>query len=551
MINHPHRSKRARVSAVSGVAPARRPVRQRTVNALPGHFDFSPMIISVAKAFAWSDSPLFLTDAGDLAEVYLAALPKHARQHHNCSACRRFLRRFGSLAFVSDDGSLVPAMWEAGASLPDLYRPAVLALAEAVRGAEVTSVFRCKDKVWGLPQDGEWRHFAVNATARVHRPGALTAGQAMAASKENFKTVLNAMAEYGPAVLDEALRVLESGHLDRADKFVGPVRWLRKLHDWPKGRGKKRVRDNLLWQAIATAPEGYCHVKSSVVAPLLDDILAGVPFADLQRKHAAKVAPLQYQRPQAPPAAGNIAAAEKLFEKLGLAPALERRFARLDEVEAVWTPDAVVRRETVRPGSVFGHVKPKGAAPAAPTVDLPTSVSTWEKFSRTVLPGAERVEMLVPAHGSFIALTTAVNAGAPPILKWDNPVAWYVYPGGSPASQWGLKGSAWAPVTAVVPLPNLWGARPMPFLSEGVVLTIEGAMDTRLNSGNALFPECLRDDLHGARATVEAYSRSAQLSGRETGSACGYDVRNGAKGVCALRVFSGGAWASYQIDRWD
>ena len=134
---------------------------------------------------------------------------------------------------------------------------------------------------------------------------------------------------------------------------------------------------------------------------------------------------------------------------------------------------------------------------------------TWVKFAATVLPDAERLEFRVPDKGNFIALTTAAHPDAPPILKWDrparrNPVAWYLYPNHSLATQWGLK-AGWREVTAVAPLPTLWGDTPMPFLGEGVVLVLEGAADT-LNPGNALFPSFLREELHGVRAVIEAHA---------------------------------------------
>ncbi len=267
--------------------------------------------------------------------------------------------------------------------------------------------------------------------------------------------------------------------------------------------------------------------------------------------------PLRYQRPQAAPSVGNIKAAEALVEKLGIAPSLERRFARLDDVqEVLWEFEP---RQTVKAGGVFGHLKPKSDNGVRP-VNLPALTMTWEKFARTVLPSAEQIELMVPSNGRFIAMTTAVHDDAPPVLKWDrdderNPVAWYVYPSGSPASQWGLSYRSWAKVLTVTPFPNQWGSHPMPFIGEGVVLVLEGAADSRDNSGNALFPECLKDDLHGARSTIEAYSRTARITGREDGQlASGYDVRksNNASSVdCTLRVLAGGAWTSYHIDRWD
>lgn len=199
---------------------------------------------------------------------------------------------------------------------------------------------------------------------------------------------------------------------------------------------------------------------------------------------------------------------------------------------------------------VFGHLKAKGV-PNGSTVNAPSSVMTWDKFSRVVLPGAEAIQCYVSGHMNFIATTTAAHADAPNIMKWDNPFAWYVYHGGSPVSQWGLS-TGWATVNAIAAQPTMWGDKPQPHLGEGFVLILNGCVDSRTGQGNALFPECLRGDLHGVRSTIEAYSRSAEMQGRENGSACGLGIRKGSKSLgYRLRVKSCGTWTDYQLDRWD
>src|ERR1019366_3072135 len=158
---------------------------------------------------------------------------------------------------------------------------------------------------------------------------------------------------FTPPMLDEALRLLRAESLSNSERFISPVQWLRTLHDRPKGR----AGENVLWRAIASAPDGYCHPRASVVGSLLEDIAAGKPFAEIKRAFDAKLHPLIYQRPQAAPTAGNIKAAEAIVEKLGIAPSLERRFARLDEVLpwAIWQPKAPAAPQNT--GGVFGHLK--------------------------------------------------------------------------------------------------------------------------------------------------------------------------------------------------
>ncbi len=385
---------------------------------------------------------------------------------------------------------------------------------------------------------------AVNAPAKfVYREGALTGGQAMAVSREDFRTVATALAEFKAPMLDQALRLFNADALSRSEKFIGPLRWLRVLHDRPKGR----AGENVLWRAVATAPAGYCHPKASVIAPLLDDIVAGLPFDDIKAKFEAMLHPLRYQRPQAAPSWGNIKAAEALVEKLGIKASLERRFARLDELETIWQPHADRPADTG--GGVFGHIKPKNGG-SVPVVDLPSVTMTWDKFARTVLHKVERMDFHVPSHGNFEAYLTAENADAPIIFKWGNPVSSYVYHGGSPAHRWTLAYAAWVPVLGLASRPNLWGEHPKPHLGEGLLLVLKDAVDTTTNQGNALFPETLNDDLHGVRATIEAYSKAAPIGRPEGQLACGYGIGKGTAQL-ALRVFADGGWSAYQIDRWD
>jgi hypothetical protein len=64
--------------------------------------------------------------------------------------------------------------------------------------------------------------------------------------------------------------------------------------------------------------------------------------------------PLQYMRPTAAPSAGNVADAERIIAALRAEGALERRFARLEDIEALWRPSAPAP-PTKTPG-IFGHL---------------------------------------------------------------------------------------------------------------------------------------------------------------------------------------------------
>lgn len=540
----------------------------------------------VGARLATVDGPLFTTKAAGLFDAFLAKLPEPRRQHYRCNACRRFVDTYGGLVTVAEDGTSTPVFWDADTA-PPFFAEAVEELERHVRRAYVDGVFLSKDAPlgtsanWGKPSPGAaaldvaaavsdpkvlWRHLSATLPERlVYRGALLTAGQAMAAKREDHKTLIAALSAYLPSVVRQAVTLLKTDALYRSEKVLGAAEWLLALHEARNAAMSARDINGVTWLAVATAPTGFCHIKSTMIGTLLDDLAAGLPFEQVKRRFDEKMNPLAYQRTQAPPAAGNVAEAERVFEKLGLAPALERRFARLDEIQTVWVEPASKAEPTK--GGVFGHLATKESVAKAPPplTGVPPTVVTWEKFARIALPSAARLELLVPDMDAFCAYVTAVNPEAPPILQWDaldhrNPVSWYLYSSklaqGSRARDWALVAGQWHAVRAVSELPCYWG-RPEPerfkhFL-RGALLVLDGARDLKFETaGCAIFPETLKSELHAVRSTIEAYSRGAALRGVDQASVCGLLLREGMEQRRNVRVTSShGDRIVYTIDRWD
>jgi len=513
--------------------------------------------------------PLFTTSTGGLYEAYLASFPEERRQHYTCNACRRFIETYGGLVTVNTDGSLCPVLWTGEATdilhaVPLGFIHTVNALRRLVAKGPIEDVALFDAAVWGQPKTGEWRHMAIVPPPNlVYKPSRIkTTSQAVAEKHEEHGMLCRGLVEFPREAVAQAVTMLDTDALYRSEKCLGVARWLLALHHARDGVANHAATDNLMWLATATAPTGFCHVRSTMISTLLDDIVSGMPFDDVKGRFDAKMRPDQYQRPQAPPKAGNLARAEVIVAELRAAGALDRRFARLADLQTLWTPSPPGPEAPPKEGSVFGHLKAKGASPAVSAVraDLPPVTVTWEKFARTVLPNAQSMAFYVPsgAH-AFSAYVMAANPDAPPILQWDRPekrntVSAYAYTGGSLAVQWGLAPHAWEVVTAVSLLPSMWDPeRAYAHQGCGVVLLLQGAQDTR-DAGNAIFPEMLRSEFHEIRSTIEAYSRAAKLTGREEADACGITFGKGGTPWrdCLLRVtLKDGSIVSYKLDRWD
>lgn len=397
---------------------------------------FPEMLAAVQRRFAvHSKQPLFLTAATGLWTIFLDNLPPEARAHYTCNACRHFFERFGAAVTIDSAGRLISALWPDDA--PAFFQRASAQAAQGATSAPIDRVLLPAATTLGTPAspprpDGTvWTHFAVTVP-RAHSHPLLTAHQVQAERKEDFRMLGRGLAEFPLPLVQRAHALLTSGTLYRSEKCIGVASWLVALHEELAAAKSPPQREALMWRAVAAAPAGYAHVRSSMIGTLLEDLAAGLDAAEIKRRFDEKMSPTQYMRAQVDPSAGNIAQAEKAIAAMQAAGSLARRYARLADVPSfLWRPRGAA---PAKPGSVFGHLTPK-APSAADKMTLPKQTLTWEKFARTVLPDALAIEAQIPAGSDrFMALVTAENAEAPPILQWDaeerrNPVSWYYHAG--------------------------------------------------------------------------------------------------------------------------
>ncbi len=492
--------------------------------------------------------PLFTTDVDPdaLWAAFLHSLPPGEKQHYNCSCCRHFLKRFGALAAVSADGHLSSPIW-ACPGIPDLFREFADRTARDVSNARITGAFVTGDEVLGTPVTGPWHHFSLKMPAELvfARSPLATPGQHAAKLAHNFEVVERAVRTFGLKLLASALNIVKSEALDRTEKVEAGAHWLYDTAAEYRGAKNHRLRENLLWARIAVAPDGFCHPRASMLGTLLEDLEAGKSFEVCKRNFNEKMHPLKYQRPQAAPTEGNIDRAEKVFEALGLAPALRRRVATLEEVTASWRPTNSKPAGGGGEG-VFDRLRGPREDPH-PGVVAKAGATRWQKFREKVLPDALEIYLKVPGgYSNFGAIVGPVNPEAPCLFRWGNPYSWYVYNGGSTASRWSLSHD-WVRVVAVCEGPSEWGSRAEQPLWN--MLILEGARETQ-SPGLALFPETLRPELREVRSVIERFSNTGMMENLKEGSACGL-VLSKEKAQALVRVRTALGETEYEIKEWD
>jgi len=467
----------------------------------------------VAEKIANNKQPLFTTDvpAVTLWFKYLNGIP-YNRQYYNCNHCRRFIEQYGKLVTIENGVYTKPLLWNNDdPEVPAFFREAVSMMWAVVKCSKVNGVFYSDSKQWGVYQTGEWTHLCGEASTCVKNP-LKTASQLMAEKQQEFELLKRTVTALDRHTMNTVNTIISQGDLYRSEKAVEVAKWLSELVNNSKTFFDYHV-DTLIWNAVATAPVGFAHVKNTLLGTLIEDVQAGLPFAVISRRWAEKLHPLQYQRPTAAPTAGNVATAEKIFEKLGLENSIKRRFARLDEIpkEAlIWaeSSDRVNAVKTVPTGLFSSLLEEQHEI-----MKLKPTAMSWVKFARDVLPITTKMVLHTPENGAFYGFLTAEDETAPPIVQWDsvdrrNPFTWYFWSGLSSRTIWGLDTKA--TVLGIMESPATW-YQPKSHHGDKLFFILKNCRET-VAPGICLFPEVLKSELREVRSTIEAYNNRNKVS---------------------------------------
>ncbi len=502
------------------------------------------------------------SDKSFLWNLYLKQFPLEHRQHYTCNECRKFFERYADLVTIDAKGNAKSVMFSDSPSGDFGY--IFDNLRAVIEGSTVEKIFVTSEKKWGIAVTGVWEHFAVVPPKKFifveehdsKGDPVETAYQAEAKKTAEFNTMVRALVEYSVETLETALTIINSDALYRGEAVAARAEWLQDVILTQKKTKSARNRHNLLWLAVASAPAGFAKPRGTALGSLLDNIVEGKDLGEIRALFAAVMDPSKHGRPQNAPSAGNIKQAEKLIDAKGLTPSLARRFATLEDIQKIWAPRPVHAGGT---GGVFGHLAPRDRKKAeANYLNLPSKKMTLEKFVTTVVPTAKNIEVKMQTVMNFIALTTAVDPDAKPILQWDdakkrNPVAWYVYMHGSAPSLWGKRVGEYVKVNALTAGPSQWNPKiNLPQHGERLVFVLDGVKDINGEKvGLGMFPEHLISDLHSVRRTIEAHSASAKLEGLADATASGVAFVKGNSGSLFVRVETANAIQNIEIDRWD
>lgn len=393
--------------------------------------DFKPFAQAVHKQFeSMSKHELFVVDISgdDLFAAYLAAFPEgtnpifRERTEHDCSCCKNFIRNIGNVVAIIEGQIL--SIWETVVleDVAEEYKVVAETLGKAVRNAPIKSLFRATEHQYGAESTVELRDGVTKRWNHFH---------GKIANKHFLKDPGSVIGEYNTSVgvfkrgLEElkqdafttVIDLIQSNNLYRGAEFMPQVASFAGVQS-KYIELSPEAKHIYLWQHAGNM--AVSRFRNTAIGTLLVDLSDGVDLEAAVKSFEQKVAPTNYKRPNALITQKMVDDAMNTINELGLESALERRFARIEDVPVT---DVLFVDNAVR-GKMKGGVSDLLASAVAPVaIDAGKAIEiAVDDFLANIVPKAKSMEVLVKnsQQANFVSITAPVHDGVEKLFKWDN-----------------------------------------------------------------------------------------------------------------------------------
>ena len=485
------------------------------------------------------------------------------RQHHNCACCRGWMRQMAGAVFIRADGTAVSAFWDPAVITDPVYRPAVEAMKKLAESTPVSTVFAHSEEIVGFEESGGFNHFFSKLPPSIVFED-WKLGKQINELNNDYTGLKDSLRDYSPEVTKVAASLLASADAFKSEQnFADRAQFLVDAHEQVGAIKHTLHRDNLIRRLGVTAPAGWARPRSNILAIVLDALAEGKPAQVALKLFNLQLDPMRYRRTEEEAVKkGQIQAAEKLIERLGLASALARRPAKLVDVPSwLWQPkvEETAAEVDAKPASVFQKLLDKSKTRERVKTEVVHGTIdgghiTFQRLLETVLPRAVSTQVWIPGDNTplnFRQYLTQVDPEAKHLWKWETeekrqPLSAYMYLHGAPASIFNLEGG-WHDVVGVIASPSeladySYGG------NRGATFVIAGACDQNIVNV-PMFPQDLRNELQEIRGVIESHGHNSELVDPKSGEVAGLAVNEGHVTPIRVLVSDGVLKTSYIVDR--
>jgi hypothetical protein len=376
---------------------------------------------------------------GDLLyAAYLKAFPAGTnpmykkQTEHDCSCCKQFIRRAGSVVTV--ESGVIHTVWdEAAKKAPYPYNVVASFLRETVLTCDISDLYRVsrKENAFGAQKsrffDGvkavTWDHLFTGPIPKILQ--ADSPDQVRGDYRTTVQVFERGLTELSSSAVDTVLSLIEANNLYRGAEHKAAVSQFQQAQKgFAATSGRKR---KVFAWTNATGPAA--RFRNTVIGTLVQDISEGVDVERAVASFETKVAPTNYKRTTAVITPAMVKKAMETIAALDLEPALERRFARIEDVsvaDVLWVDGGVrslmkggLADKLMQHAATANPVAAKKEEERAETIGL-------EAFMKDILPGATGMELFLKGEhtGNLMSLTAPVHPEPKQLFRWSNDFAW-------------------------------------------------------------------------------------------------------------------------------
>lgn len=386
---------------------------------------FAKLVASNFQALIQTPAVFVVSLDGDaLYAQYLAAFPEgtnpifRKQTEHDCSCCKQFIRRAGTVVTV-ENGKVLTTWDKAAEKAPHPYNVVAERLRDAVLAAPIGNLFRVSpkelsfgaretrslDKATG--QSITWEHFYTGNIPQELQ--CASPEQVCGDYRTTVQVFERGLGELSPEAIETVLGLIEANNLYRGEEHKNAIQQFQRVQQ--KYLNLKTDQDRALF--VWTHAHGPAsRFRNTVIGTLVQDLSEGHGVEQAVSSFEAKVAPQNYKRTTAIITPGMVKQAMETIKVLDLESALERRFAAIRDIsvnDVKWVDGAV---KPLMKGGI-GDVLMQHATAAKPgkADESHAEAITLDDFMQKVLPTATGMELLFKSEqlGNLMTLTAPVN----------------------------------------------------------------------------------------------------------------------------------------------
>lgn len=375
---------------------------------------------------------------------------------HNCNHCKNFIRRYGNIVAIDQDGYLI-TMFDT--SETESFEGVGQTLSKAIRSSKIKEVFfETFEELNSLPYEATKKtqtEFQLGTSSNpkrytkdesdkygVVKPDEIVifdhmhlrlpstfvdlSGKSVEAIMGEYRDSKNVFQRGMEEISLDTLQLVKDliiqgslldgeTHLHKIEKMIP----LKAEYD------KLTVnKDNWCW--TTSYKFQFAKFRNELIGVLCSELAEGKELNIACESWNKRVDPANYMKATAPITKKQIANAQLFVEENGYTESFNRRFATIEDIKVTEIKHINISKEKIKGVSIFDQVKPAPSTRHKRAEFEGVEEVTIDKFMKDILPTCTLVEAFLTntQENNMVSLTTSQTSDSKPIFKWPNNYSW-------------------------------------------------------------------------------------------------------------------------------